>query len=99
MVKVIAGNGNICPTNINSNLLTFVSVCVIELNTEIVEKNLQIEPAVVNTLDGDRCSLSINEKVIDISSLTSRHNLWRSCIFKIQGTKCSTVFHKQAWSK
>ena len=36
------------------------------------KKKLQIEPAVVNTLDEDRCPLSVNDKVIDISSLTSR---------------------------
>ena len=36
------------------------------------KKKLQTEPAVVNTLDEDRCPLSVNDKVIDISSLTSR---------------------------
>ena len=35
-------------------------------------KKLQIEPAVVNTLDEGRCPLTVNDKVIDISSLTSR---------------------------
>ena len=37
-----------------------------------MEKKLQIEPAVDNTFDEDRCPLSANYKVIDISSLTSR---------------------------
>ena len=36
------------------------------------KKKLQIEPAVDNTFDEDRCPLSVNDKVIDISSLTSR---------------------------
>ena len=37
------------------------------------KKKLQIEPAVVNTLDEDRCLLSVNDKATDISCLTSRH--------------------------
>ena len=36
------------------------------------KKKLQIEPAIGNTFDEDRCPLSVNDKVIDISSLTSR---------------------------
>ena len=36
------------------------------------KKKLQIEPAVVSTLDENRCLLSVKDKVIDISSLTSR---------------------------
>ena len=36
------------------------------------KKKLQIEPAVDNTFDEDRCPLSVNDKVIDVSRLTSR---------------------------
>ena len=36
------------------------------------KEKLQVEPAVVNTFDEDRCLRSVNDKVIDISSLTCR---------------------------
>ena len=58
------------------------------------KKKLQIEPTVVNTLDEDRCLVSVKDKVIDVSSLTSRQ-IYDDLVFKIQGTKCSAVFHKQ----
>ena len=52
------------------------------------KKKLQTEPAVVNTLDEDRCPLSVNDKVIDISSLTSRQ---RRC--SVWGKRPAFPFH------
>ena len=64
-----------------------------------MEKKLKIEPAVVNTLDEDRCPLLVKDKVIDISSLTPRQIYDDLVYSKYRPPKCSTVFHKQLWSK
>ena len=67
MVKVITEIGNMSD-KYQLKPVDFLSWCGL-LNSM---PKLQIKPAVVNSLDEDRWPLSVNDKVIDINSLTSR---------------------------
>ena len=63
------------------------------------KKKLQIEPAVDNTFDEDRCPLSVNDKVIDISRLTSRQIYSDLVHSKYRAPSAQQYFIKQVWSK